>query len=115
MEKLVKINRWYAEQVAKLARRLAQTPDPSGAGNLLDHTTLIWTNELGKGSSHTLNDIPFVLVGGGLGFQMGRSLKFKHVPHNRLWLTIAEACGHRLESFGNPDLCRGGVIKKLWG
>ena len=45
---------------------------------------MIWTNELGKGNSHTLNDIPFVLAGNGLDFKMGRSLKYKSVPHNRL-------------------------------
>jgi len=30
---------------------------------MLDHTTIVWTNELGEGNSHTLNNIPFVLVG----------------------------------------------------
>jgi len=58
-------------------KRLAQTPEPGNSGSMLDHTTILWTNELGKGNSHTLNNIPFVLIGGGLGFKMGRSLKFK--------------------------------------
>ena len=78
-EKLTKINKWYCEQMAYLAKRLAETPEPGGGGSLLDNTLIIWTNELGKGNSHTLNDIPFVLVGNGLDFQMGRSLKYKKV------------------------------------
>ena len=41
---------------------------------MLDHTLVLWTNELGKGNSHTLNDIPFLLAGGGFGFKMGRRL-----------------------------------------
>ena len=70
-EKLIKINTWYCEQVAYLAKRLAETPEPGGDGSLLDNTTIVWTNELGKGNSHTRNNIPFVLVGGGLGWRHG--------------------------------------------
>jgi hypothetical protein len=109
-EKLTKINRWYCEQIAHLARRLAETPEPGGDGSLLDNTLVVWTNELGKGNSHTLDDIPFVLVGGGLGFQMGRSLKLPQVPHNRLLLSLAHAFGHPIPQFGNPDFCVGGPL-----
>lgn len=109
-EKLTKINTWFCEQLAYLARRLADTPEPGGEGSLLDNTLLVWTNELGKGNSHTLNDIPFALVGGGLGFQTGRSLKFKQTPHNRLLLALAHGFGHHLERFGNPDYCGDGPL-----
>ena len=109
-DKLTRINRWYCEQLAYLAKKLAGTPEPSGTGSMLDHTTIIWTNELGKGNSHTLNDIPFVLVGGGLGFRMARSLKLPKVPHNRLLLSLAHAFGHRIERFGNPDYCGKGPL-----
>jgi hypothetical protein len=109
-EKLTKINRWYCEQLAYLVKRLADTPEPGGSGSMLDNTLLVWTNELGKGNSHTLNDIPFVLVGGGLDFKMGQSVKYKHVPHNRLLLSLAHGFGHRLDRFGNPDYCGDGPL-----
>ena len=112
-EKLIKINTWYCEQLAYLAKRLAETPEPGGEGSLLDNTTIIWTNELGKGNSHTRNDIPFVMVGGGLGFKTGRALKFDHVAHNRLLLSIAEAMGHPEKTFGNPDHCADGPLTGL--
>jgi hypothetical protein len=108
--KLVRINTWICEQLAALARQLDATPEPGGEGTLLDHTTILWTNELGKGNSHTLDNIPFVLVGGGLGFRMGQSLRFQNVPHNRLWLAVAHAFGHELETFGNPRLCEDGAL-----
>jgi hypothetical protein len=57
-----------------------------------------------------LNNIPFVLVGGGLGFKMGRSLKLPQVPHNRLLLALAHAFGHRITKFGNPDYCGDGPL-----
>src|SRR5215210_7869548 len=88
-EKLRKINTWFAGEFAYLAKRLAETPEPTGEGNMLDNTLLVWTNELGKGNSHTLDNIPCVMVGGGAGFEMGRALKFDKVPHNRLWLALA--------------------------
>jgi hypothetical protein len=113
VEKLTKINHWYAEQLAYLCKRLAETPEPGGPGSLLDNTTIVWTNELGKGNSHTLDNIPFVLVGGGLGFKMGRNVKYDKTPHNRLLLSIAHAFGHRITKFGNPDFCGAGPLDKL--
>ncbi len=112
-DKLTRINRWYCEQLAYLARRLDETPEPGGEGSLLDSTLIVWTNELGKGNSHTLDNIPFVLVGNGLGFRMGRSIKYRKIPHNRLLLSLAHGFGHRIERFGNPDFCGDGPLSKL--
>ena len=123
-EKLQKINAWFAGELAYLVKRLAETPEPGGGESMLDNTVVIWLNELGKGSSHTLNDIPFVAIGGAPGFRMGRSLDFSRkeerengemkvvgrVPHNRLWLAVAKSMGHELETFGLQSLCDGGAL-----
>jgi hypothetical protein len=111
VEKLVKINKWFCGELRYLVDKLATTREPGAEGSMLDHTLLVWTNELGKGNSHTLDNIPFVLIGGGLGFKMGRSLKLDDVPHNRLHLALAHAVGHRIETFGKPSLCTGGPLK----
>ncbi len=113
-EKLTKINKWYCEQLAYLTKRLAETPEPGGGGSLLDNTLIVWTNELGKGNSHTLDNIPFVLVGNGLDFTMGRSLKYPKVPHNRLLLALAQGMGlETLKTFGNPGFCADGPLTGL--
>src|SRR4051794_28650100 len=109
-DKLIKINKWFCGELRYLAEKLAGTPEPGGEGSLLDNTLIVWTNELGKGNSHTLDNIPFVLVGGGFGFKMGRSLELEKVPHNRLHMALAHAVGHRLETFGKPALCEGGPL-----
>ena len=135
-EKLTRINKWYAEQLAYLAKRLSETPEPGGQGSLLDNTLIVWTNELGKGNSHTLDNIPFVLVGNGLDFKMGRALNFDKTPpsrvlnaidqgvdfitgksikpgkvaHNRLLMSLAHGFGHRITKFGNPDFCGDGPL-----
>lgn len=110
VEKLTKINHWFCEQLAYLCQKLSDTPEPGGQGSLLDNTLIVWTNELGKGNSHTLDNIPFVLAGGGLDFKMGRSLKFPSVPHNRLLLSLAHGFGHRIPKFGHPDFCNAGPL-----
>lgn len=110
VEKLTRINKWFCEQIAYLTKRLSETPEPGGKGSLLDNTVIVWTNELGKGNSHTLDNIPFVLVGNGLDFKMGRSVKFPKVPHNRLLLSLAHGFGHRIAKIGNPDFCGGGPL-----
>jgi hypothetical protein len=110
LEKLIKINTWFAQQIAYLADRLANTKEPGGEGSLLDNTTLIWTNELGKGNSHSHDNIPFVLLGGGLGLKTGRALQYENEPHNRLWLTLAHAVGHNIKTFGNRSLSEAGPL-----
>lgn len=110
VEKLTKINQWFCEQLAYLTKRLAETKEPGANGSLLDNTVIVWTNELGKGNSHTLDNIPFVLVGNGLDFKMGRALKQPKVPHNRLLLSLAHGFGVRLTKFGNPDFCGAGPL-----
>jgi hypothetical protein len=112
-EKLTKINTWFAEQLAYLVKRLAHTPEPGGPGSLLDNTQIVWGNELGKGNSHTLDNIPFVLLGGGSNFKTGRSLKFNKVPHHRLLMSLAHSFGHHVETFGNPSYCKDGPLTGL--
>lgn len=112
-DKLIRINRWYAEQLAYLAKRLADTPEPGGPGSLLDNTLVVWTNELGKGNSHTLDNIPFVLVGGGLDFRMGRFVKYRPTAHNRLLLALAQGMDVPLARIGNPDFCGAGPLADL--
>jgi hypothetical protein len=110
VEKLVKINKWFCEEIAYFAKKLRDTPEPNGQGSMLDNTLLVWTNELGKGNSHTLDNIPFVMVGGNLGWKAGRSLKFPRIAHNRLLMAMAHGFGHTIPSFGNPEYCKDGPL-----
>lgn len=112
VEKLIKINEWFAGELAYLAQKLADTPEPGADGSMLDHTTILWLNELGKGNSHTLDNIPFVMLGGAkqTGFKMGRMADFKGAPHNRLLMSVAHSFGHGIENFGLPKHCEGGAL-----
>jgi hypothetical protein len=110
-EKLRRINRWYSQQLAYLCQRLQETKEPGTNQSMLDNTLVLWTNELGHGNSHSLNNLPFVMVGGGFGFEMGRFAKVKGVSTTRLWLAIAHAMGHPIDTFGLAKLCKDGPVK----
>lgn len=112
-EQLTRINHWFCEQLAYLVRRLQETPEPDGSGSLLDNTLVVWGNELGKGNSHTRNDLPFVMVGGCEGFRMGRSLRFNKANHNQFLMSLAHGFGHHLETFGDPNFCGDGPLTGL--
>jgi len=110
-DQLLKINVWFAEQLAYLVGRLRDTPEPSADGSMLDHTTVLWVNELGKGNSHTLNNIPFLAIGGGLGYKTGRLVQFEEkTPHNRFLMSLAHSFGNRLDTFGQEKFCADGPL-----
>ena len=109
-DQLRRINTWYCEQVAYLAGQLQQIKEPGTEQSLLDNTLIVWTNELGHGNSHTLRNLPMVMVGGGFGFEMGRFTQVDSVSTTRLWLAIAHAMGHQIDAFGLPDLCKDGPV-----
>jgi hypothetical protein len=60
-----KIDGWYMTQLAYLAQALDSTPE--GAGTILDNSLLVMANAQAEGSTHRVDDIPFILVGGAGG------------------------------------------------
>jgi hypothetical protein len=102
IEQLIRRNRWVAEKLGRLMTALDAIPE--GEGTLLDHTLIVWGNELGEGSVHTHTDIPFLLAGGGPGFQMGRFLELGGVSHGRLLTSIGRAMGLPIERFGSTNV-----------
>ena len=109
--KLEKINIWFAQQLAYLAKRLRDTPEAGGQGNMLDNTTIVWVNELGKGNSHTLHDLPIVLIGGQGGERPGFHQLPNQTPHNRLLMSLAHHMGHKIQSFGEKKWSAEGPLK----
>ena len=109
--KLEKINIWFAQQLAYLAKRLRDTPEAGGQGNMLDNTTIVWVNELGKGNSHTLHDLPIVLVGGQGCERPGFYQLPNQTPHNRLLMSLAHHMGHKIQSFGEKKWSAEGPLK----
>jgi hypothetical protein len=69
-----KVDGWYMSQLAYLAQALDATPE--GAGTALDNSLLVMGNAQAEGSTHRVDDIPFVLVGGAGGaLRTGRTVR----------------------------------------
>ncbi len=103
---LLTINHWYAEQFAYLLQRLSDIQE--GDSTLLDNSAVLWVNELGKGNSHTRNDIPFIIAGGCQGyFNTGRAIDFAGAPHGQLLVSMAHAMGYPIDTFGVPQYSQG--------
>lgn len=105
---LVEINTWYAGEVAYLLDKLAAIPE--GDGTMLDNTIVLWGNELGKGNNHTHKQVPFVLAGGkNAGIVGGRFLKVTDVANNRLLVSVLDALGVAVDTYGDLDDGTGGL------
>ena len=106
--KYEKINLFYAEQFAYLLAKLKSIPE--GTGSLLDNTVVFWCNELGEPRGHTHTNMPFVLAGGRGGanaLRTGRFLTYPGASHNDLLVSICQAMGVGVSTFGDPAFCRG--------
>jgi len=110
--KLVKINTWYAEQLAYFMGKLASVPE--AGGSMLDNTLVVWFNELGTGGTHSHEQTPWVLAGNvGGRFKTGQLASFPNQPHNRMLLTLCHAMGVDDDVFGDPDYCGKGPLTGL--
>jgi len=103
---LLEINKWYTDRFAYLLNKLNTVPE--GEGTMLDNCLVVWVNELGKGNSHTRDDIPFILAGGCQGyFQTGRALNFNGEPHGKLLVSLCNAMDVPATEFGEPAHSQG--------
>jgi len=103
---------WHAQELAYLMDRLAAIPE--GDGSVLDSTLILWGNEVAKGNTHSLDNIPYLMAGSAGGaLATGQFLDLGGISNSRLLLTILKAYGFAGETFGHPDYADGGVIPGL--
>ncbi|MDX2018871.1 MAG: DUF1552 domain-containing protein [Deltaproteobacteria bacterium] len=103
---ILKISKWYNEQLAYLLAKLDSYKEPGGS--VLDNSLVLHTVELSRGNVHSHNAQPYVLAGGAGGaVATGRFLKIQNRSHNDLLLTCMAAVGAPAATFGDPSLCTG--------
>ncbi|MDP2311033.1 MAG: DUF1552 domain-containing protein [Pseudomonadota bacterium] len=95
--------RWFAEEVAYVLGRLTELPSPDGEGSLLDGTVVLWCKELGDGRAHTCVDVPWVIAGGGGALRTGRYVDLGGLNHAHVLVSICQALGLDLDTFGDPN------------
>jgi hypothetical protein len=112
-----------ANLVAGLASALQQLPESDGS-TVLDNTIIVWCGELATGS-HDYAIWPVVILGGSaLGLKLGRNVYYGQnvptssgnaggptmlgPPHNKLWVSVANALGVSLNQVGLASVSRNG-------
>lgn len=111
--------RFQAEEVAALVRALEAVPE--GNGTLMDHTLIVWGNELGDGWHGFQRYLP-VLIGGSWFFRSGRVVHWPWdevpvsvitptgpsagtgMPHQRVLVSAARAMGVDVDHVGLASL-----------
>jgi hypothetical protein len=77
---------------------------------MLDHTLILWCNELGRGNGHTHNGLPLLLAGGAAAaphpLKMGRFLQYANGDGQNADLMLS-----LLNIFGLPDQTFGAYSK----
>ena len=104
-EDYVKITRYYVSQIAHLAAKLDAMPE--GDGTVLDHSCLMWINNMWSGSKHDSTKVPLFTVGNLSGtLETGRILDYlEKGDENRklcsLYLSLMDRMGAKAETFGD--------------
>lgn len=102
-----KVSRYYCSQIAYLAQRLDKMPE--GEGTVLDHSCLLFVNNMWSGSKHDSTKVPLLTVGGlGGTLETGRVLDYtNNGDENRklcsLYLSLMNRMGLPAKSFGDAD------------
>lgn len=96
IDQLVKIELYQVQQFARFLDQLKEKA-------LLDSTTTLFGSGMGNGNSHTNNDLPIVVAGGG--FMHGEHKvypreKHKRVPLCNLYVSLLQQFGVETDAFG---------------
>lgn len=106
---LTAVYKWYSEQLAYFAQRLADTPDVDGR-SVLDNTLILCCTEVAEGPTHAYTDMPFLLLGGTGLINPGHFAFKNQESTNNLFVTVAQAAGiSDLTEFGDPEFSSGSI------
>lgn len=110
LDKLTRVNTWFAEQLAYLANKLAAIDDGDGQ-TALDNTAILWVSEISEGPDHKFTNMPYVLMGGmGGALRKGEHFNLDGQTHNNLFVSLGQAMGvPNFTTFGDPEFCTGPI------
>ncbi len=110
LEKIAKIDAFYAEQFAYFLKRMRETRDRDGK-SLLDNSMVVYCSGLGDGNAHSHTDLPVIVAGRAGGtFNPGRHFDpGSNTPMNNLYVTMLNRMGVKVDSFGDSTGALQGV------
>jgi len=102
-----RISRYYCSQFAYLASKLDAMQE--GDAKVLDHSCILFINNMWSGSAHNSQKVPLLTAGGFDGqIKTGRVLDYEKRPDSErklcsLYLSIANRMGVAIDQFGDAD------------
>lgn len=114
VDKLAQADAWRAQQIVSLVNKLKGMKEADGS-TVFDNTTILWTSEIGDGSSHDYKAPAWNIIGSGQGyFKTGRYLRFagdESSRHNLLLMHYLRYFGLDIsQGFGHPDYALGSPL-----
>jgi hypothetical protein len=103
IDDLVKIELYQMQAFAGFVEKLKTVKEPLGDGTLLDRTMVLMGSGMGNANSHTNNNLPIILAGGGFKHGTYREYpkeKRKRVPLSNLYVSMLQQFGVETEFFG---------------
>ena len=99
--KKAKIDTYHIQLLAYLLDKLRHIPD--GAGNLLDHSMIVYGGGIGNGNLHEHTNLPCLVAGGGGGrLNGGRHRAYADdTPYTNLLLTVLDKAGVPADQLGD--------------
>jgi hypothetical protein len=97
--RLRRIDYWWARRFSEFLIRLDGMTDIDGR-TVLDNTLVFQSSDISDGDAHNHDDMPVMLAGGAAGFGMGRHLDLKDRWFGDLFISIANAFGAPVTTFG---------------
>ena len=102
-EDWLKVNQFFVEQIAYLARKLDAIQE--GPRTLLDNTMLLHCSSMMAGAKHDNDQLPVIVLGGAGGrIQGGRVIDYKDKPERqmcRLFMSMMDKMDIRPKTFGD--------------
>lgn len=100
---------WYHQQHSYLLQQMDGVD--MGGHTLLDESVVFFGSDVGVGMSHSHNNIPIMLAGGGGGLRTGRHLDLRvnrssdddpGIPHNNLLVAVLRLFGDTRTTYQQP-------------
>ena len=100
---LTQIELYQVQQFARFLAKLKSIREPNTDGTLLDRTMAMFGSGMGNANSHTNNNLPIILAGGGFKhgeYKQYPGKKHKRIPLCNLFVSMLQQFGLETDRFG---------------
>jgi hypothetical protein len=102
MDRLVKIQTYHTDVLAKFLAKLQKMPD--GDGTMLDHSIIVYGSNMSNSNAHNHYPLPMAVVGGWKRVKGDQHLKYPdQTPLANLLLTVLDRAGVPMDALGDSS------------